>query len=202
MQNSRHACVGQFAVAGEKNRSIRKMYKAPVPKAEATAGTTQFPAAKATAFYDLKERETVYPSRGNSPREHAPLDPPDICTKRGFNHASMKKPCFSLRGGGRGCPSRARRVAVALHRMKVIFPVTEYRIGRVQRRHAALTEGGVVGADVVARGELRRESGFPDFRCTQHAHFVSSHPLAAGVLLRLHAGELRGRAGKKGEKRG
>lgn len=64
-----------------------------------------------------------------------------------------------------------------------------------------LTEGSVVSANILARSELRGEGGFPDFRRTQHAYFVSRHPFVAGFLPRLHVGELRGRTEKsEGEK--
>lgn len=64
-----------------------------------------------------------------------------------------------------------------------------------------LTERGVVSANVVARGELCSQGGFSDFRRAQHAHFVRRHPIAAGFLFCLHAGELRGRAEEKKKRR-
>lgn len=55
----------------------------------------------------------------------------------------------------------------------------------------ALTEGSVVGANVIAGGELCGEGGFPDPGRAQHADFVSGHSFVARVFLRLHAGKLR-----------
>lgn len=50
----------------------------------------------------------------------------------------------------------------------------------------SLTQRSVVGANVIAGGELRCKGGFPYPRCTQHADFVSGHSFVARVLLCLY----------------
>lgn len=61
----------------------------------------------------------------------------------------------------------------------------------------SLTQRSVVGANVIAGGELRCKGGFPYPRCTQHADFVSGHSFVARVLLCLYPWKLWRRAEKQ-----
>lgn len=61
----------------------------------------------------------------------------------------------------------------------------------------SLTQRSVVGANVIAGGELRCKGGFPYPRCTQHADFVSGHSFVTRVLLCLYPWKLWRRAEKQ-----
>ena len=63
-----------------------------------------------------------------------------------------------------------------------------------------LTQRSVVGADVVAGGELSREGSFPNPGRAQHADLVSGHSFVARVLFSLHSRKLRRRAETREQK--
>ena len=63
-----------------------------------------------------------------------------------------------------------------------------------RQNSSTLTERSVVGANVVAGGELSSEGGFPNTGRAQHADLVSGHSFVARVLFSLHSRELRRRA--------
>jgi len=81
------------------------------------------------------------------------------------------------------------RLELSAIELNATFHVCEERKTERNRmaRNCTLTEGRVVRADVVARGELRGEGGFSDLRCAQHAHFVSRDVIVVGILLRFYA---------------